>query len=195
MKQCTKCGKLLEDDSKFCYGCGAKLDAPQPAAQPAAQPAYQPQPAAQPAYQPQPAYQAQYNYAAAAPAVDPYDHTSEFTKEDISSNKVISMLVYLMGFVGIIIALLASNTSKFAAYHVRQALKFTVVEILMAIILVVGAIINIIPFLGWFIYILALLAYVGLSGTFFVLKIICFFQICKGKAKEPVIIRSLGFLR
>ena len=29
----------------------------------------------------------------------------------------------------------------------------------------------------------------------FVLKIIAFFQVCGGKAKEPSIIRSLGFLR
>lgn len=28
-----------------------------------------------------------------------------------------------------------------------------------------------------------------------VLRIISFFQICSGKAKEPAIIRSLGFLR
>ena len=28
-----------------------------------------------------------------------------------------------------------------------------------------------------------------------VLKVICFFQICSGKAKEPAIIRSLGFLK
>ena len=27
-----------------------------------------------------------------------------------------------------------------------------------------------------------------------VIKIICFFQVCKGKAKEPAIVRSLGFL-
>ncbi len=31
--------------------------------------------------------------------------------------------------------------------------------------------------------------------VFFVIRIICFFQICCGKAKEPVIIRSLGFLK
>ena len=28
-----------------------------------------------------------------------------------------------------------------------------------------------------------------------VLKVICFFQICNGKAKEPAIIRGLGFLK
>ena len=69
-----------------------------------------------------------------APAFDPTDHTAEFDPKDISDNKVISMLVYLMGVPGIIIALLAANTSKYAAFHVRQALKISVVEILLGIV-------------------------------------------------------------
>ena len=32
-------------------------------------------------------------------------------------------------------------------------------------------------------------------AVLFVVRIICFFSICKGQAKEPPIIRSLGFLR
>ena len=64
---------------------------------------------------------------------DPYDHTSEFTAKDISDNKVIAMLVYLMGTVGIIIALLASKDSPYLSFHVRQALKFTVLEVLPVI--------------------------------------------------------------
>ena len=35
------------------------------------------------------------------------------------------------------------------------------------------------------------IAYIVLA----VVKIICFFQICSGKAKEPAIIRSFGFLK
>lgn len=186
MKQCPKCGKMLEDDARYCYGCGAMFEEPKPAQPVQEAPQYQ-QPA--PQYQPQPQYTPN-----AAPA-DSFDHTAEFTAEDISGNKVISMLVYLMGWVGIVIALLASSTSKYAAFHVRQALKFTVVEMLMPIALGVGAIINIIPFLGWFVYILAAIAAGVLYIIFFVLKIICFFQICKGQAKEPAIIRNLGFLK
>lgn len=129
------------------------------------------------------------------PVADPYDHTAEFTAEDISANKVISMLVYLMGWIGIVIALLASNTSKYVAFHVRQALKFVVVETLLGIILGVGTVICIIPVLGWIVYILAAIGAVALYGIFFVLKIICFFQICKGQAKEPPIIRDLKFLK
>ncbi len=129
------------------------------------------------------------------PVVDIYDHTADFDAKDISDNKVIAMLVYLMGPIGIIIALLAGNTSAYAAFHVRQALKITAVEILSSIALVVGAVINIIPFLGWFVYILAGIAYLVLAVALFVVRIISFFQICKGKAKEPAIVRSLKFLR
>lgn len=120
----------------------------------------------------------------AAAAQDPFDHTAEFDAKDISDNKVISMLVYLLGPIGIIIALLASNTSKYAAFHVRQSLKFTVVEILLSICTAL---------LFW--TIIVPIAAGGFAIFLMVVKIICFFQICKGQAKEPVFIRSLGFLR
>lgn len=46
------------------------------------------------------------------PAYDPYDHTAEFDPKDISDNKVFAMLCYLMDFIGIIVALLATHSSK-----------------------------------------------------------------------------------
>ena len=119
-----------------------------------------------------------------APAFDPTDHTAEFDPKDISDNKVISMLVYLMGIPGIIIALLAANTSKYAGFHVRQALKISVVEILLGIVTAL---------LFWT-FIVPIVAGVMLL-VLLVIKIICFFQICQGKAKEPAIISSLNFLK
>ena len=116
-----------------------------------------------------------------APAYDPYDHTAEFDPKDISDNKVFAMLCYLMDFIGIIVALLATHSSKYTMFHVRQALKITVVSILSVFVLII-------PFLGW-------IAFPILQGIIWVIKIISFFQICSGKAKEPAIIRSFGFLR
>lgn len=171
MKYCPHCSAQLQDDAYFCPNCGTQFVQQQQA--------YAPQ-------QQAPVY------------VDPkaiYDHTAEFDPKDISDNKVISMLVYLMGWIGIVIALLASSTSKYAAFHVRQALKITVVETLLPICLLVGAVVNIIPILGTIVYVLAAIAAGGLSIAFFVVKIICFFQICKGQAKEPAIIRGLAFLK
>lgn len=111
----------------------------------------------------------------------PTDHTAEFDPKDISDNKVFAMLCYLMDFVGIIIALLATHSSKYTMFHVRQALKITVVSILSVFVIII-------PILGW-------IAFPILQIILWVIKIISFFQICSGKAKEPAIIRSFGFLR
>ena len=83
-------------------------------------------PPQQNAVPPQPAF---------APAYDPYDHTAEFDPKDISDNKVFAMICYLMGFIGIIVALLATNSSKYAMFHVRQALKIEVASILSILFL------------------------------------------------------------
>ena len=120
----------------------------------------------------------------ASGATPSYDHTAEFDPKDISNNKVIAMLCYLLGTIGIIIALLAANKSDYAAFHVRQALKCTVVSILLGICAVVLAITIIVP-------IAAVVCYIIL----FVLRIMAFFSICSGKAKELPIIRSLNFLK
>lgn len=161
MKNCTKCNAPLDDNAEFCTKCGEK----QPVGQQAA---------------PQTNFQQQPYYT----APNPYDHTAQFDAADISSNKVLAMLVYLLGTVGIIIALLAGNNSPYIAFHVREALKFVVINTLLAIIGVVLAFTIIVPIL------------VGISVVvLFVVKIITFFQICGGKAVEPCIIRSLSFLK
>lgn len=159
MKICPNCNNQIDDSAAFCTNCGTQFAAQA-----------QPQAAA-----PQQAY---------APAYDPYDHTAEFDPKDISDNKVFAMLGYLLGTVGIIIALLASHSSAYTMFHVRQALKFTVVTILMLICTL---------FLFW--TIIVPIAFGIMATILAVIKIICFFQICSGKAKEPAIIRSLGFLR
>lgn len=162
MKVCPNCQAQLDDAAVFCPNCGSQFVAPQQA------PVYA---APQPAYAP-------------APVVDPTDHTAEFDPKDISDNKVIAMLVYLLGAIGVIIALLGSNSSPYVAFHVRQALKFLVVEVLVGICIALLFFTIIVPIVGGI-----------FLGVLEVIKIICFFQICSGKAKEPVIIKSIGFLK
>ena len=157
MKYCPKCGAQMEDNAVFCPNCGNNA---QPNGSPNQAPVY------------------------AAPEPDPFDHTEEFDAKDISENKVLCMLVYLMGAIGIIYALLAGKDSKYVAFHVRQALKFEVVTILLGIIMALLCLTIIVPIVGGVCLVIVL-----------VLKVICFFQICSGKAKEPAIIRSLGFLK
>ena len=116
--------------------------------------------------------------------VPPYDHTAEFDAQDISKNKVLAMLCYLMGTTGIIIALLGSNHSPYAGFHVRQSLKFTVINILLLLVGLILCWTFIVP-----------IACVVFYCVLLVVKIICFFSVCVGKAKEPAIIRSFGFLK
>lgn len=171
MKTCHVCGTQVEDSAMFCGNCSANLGV---GAQQQNQGGFQ-QPQQQPVYQQQPAYQ--------QPVYDPYDHTAEFDPKDISDNKVISMLTYLLGTVGIIIALLAANNSPYASFHVRQSLKFVVITVLGAIVATLTC---------WLV--LPTIAYSIFLVVLFVVKIICFFQICSGKAIEPYIIRNFKFL-
>lgn len=160
MKQCQHCQTQLDDGAVFCATCGARVGQNAPENNvPPQQTAY-------------------------VPPIDPYDHTNEFDAADISNNKVISMLVYLMGTLGILIALIASSSSPYVAFHVRQALKFTVVNILLGIIALILCWTVIVPIVCGIMF-----------AVLFIIKIVCFFQICSGKAKEPAIIRDLGFLK
>ena len=165
MKICPNCNTQLDDSAAFCTNCGTQF-----ASQAQPQPQFTPMGAAMP--------QTQYI------PYDPYDHTSEFDAKDISDNKVFAMLGYLLGTIGIVIALLASGSSKYAMFHVRQALKFTVVNILMLLCTALLFWTFIVP-----------IAYAVMAAILTVIKIICFFQVCSGKAKEPAIIRSLNFLK
>lgn len=130
----------------------------------------------QPVYQ-QPVYPQQ-------PVYDPADHTAEFDPEDISQNKVIAMAAYILGTIGIIIALLAAPQSKYAAFHSRQALKLDIVSTLLLIVSAVLAFTFIVPIAG-----------AVCIAILFVVRIICFFQVCSGKAKDAAIIGKLPFLK
>lgn len=185
MKTCPNCGAQLVDEAMFCGKCGSQLkdenlnaretvQMETPAMEEPEKPYYdsgvnQHYSNAQSTYQPVP---------------EPWDHTAEYDAKDISDNKVVAMLGYLLGVFGIIIALLGSNTSPYAQFHVRQALKFLVVDALVTIIAVLLCWTIIVP------------AAAGIFEVILeVIKIICFISVCKGQAKEPAIIRGLEFLK
>lgn len=155
MAYCKNCGAQIPDDAVFCGNCGASAN-PQPETQPYVPPVY----------------------------VDPNDRTSEFDPADISENKVTAMAAYILGMVGIIIALLAAPNSKYAAFHSRQALKLEIVDVLLILISAVLAFTVVVPIAGGVCLLILL-----------VVRIICFFNVCSGKAKEAPIISSLGFLK
>ena len=119
---------------------------------------------------------AQQNYA-----YDIKDHTAEYSPADISDNKVFAMSANLLGIVGVIITLLAAQKSPYAMFHARQSMKISICEVLSALLLIV-------PILGWIACPICLL-------ILFVVRVILFFQVCKGEAKEAPIIGNLGFLK
>lgn len=210
MKICKNCRAEIQDGAAFCTHCGTKVEEqrveeqrvePEKTEQ-AAQPVEPEQTSGQsqaesqnagaqnvnygqnPNYGQSQNYGQQGGYQPNYTPYDPYDHTSEFTAKDISDNKVIAMLVYLMGTIGIIVALLASKDSPYLSFHVRQALKFTVLEVLTGII----------TLLLFWTFIVPIAA--GIFGiVLYVCKIIAFFSICKGNAKEPYVVRSFNFLK
>lgn len=180
---CPKCGAQVAEDSAFCPICGIQIAGQPPIDNHQAptqnQPPMNNQPPVQPQYPPQyaqpPVQQVVYTIT---------DHTAEFSAEDISANKVTAMAPYLLGVIGIIIALLAGSQSPFASFHSRQALKIELVSVLIGIISLVLCWTFIVPFAGSICYLILL-----------VVKVICFFQVCSGKAKDAPIVGSLPFLK
>ena len=116
--------------------------------------------------------------------VNPYDHTAEMDPKAISENKVVAMLPYLIGWVGIILCALLSANSKFASFHVREALKLTVCKILVVIVGVVLFWTFIVPLLAGLLYF-----------VLWVVGIIGFFNVCRGKAVSLPVVKGLGFLK
>lgn len=170
---CNKCGMQNNDDAAFCLNCGESFSAQQGQNS-----------------QPNQQWQQPYNqqpYGQQIPYRNPYDHTAEFDHKDICDNKVYAMLPYLLGWIGVIVALLASklNTSgsSYTEFHVRQSLKLTVVNNLLMIVALVLCWTFIVPVVCVIMWIIL-----------WVVKIIGFFSVCSGNAKELPIIRSLGFL-
>lgn len=181
---CPKCGSEVSEGSAFCTKCGASLAANNGMPQGAPQQDYQQAGNGMPYGNPQMNNGVPPYGMPQQPYVDPKDHTGEFDPKDISDNKVMAMLPYLMGTIGIIIALLASRESAFTYFHVRQALKISVVTILVGLITAVLCWTVIVPIAG------AVCAVILL-----VVRIISFFQVCFGKAKEVAIVSSFGFLK
>ena len=173
MKQCPNCRNQIPDDASFCPVCGTSINGfhsfPEP---------YPPQGAQ--------ANTPVYTVPAYAPPVlkiNPYDHTSNFDPQDIATSKLYCMACYLLDFVGIFLALMGAKDSAYGQFHIRQAMKFTILEALLGLCAGIFCWTLVIPVLAAIALILLL-----------VLKFLVFIQLCKGKAIEPPVIRKLKFL-
>lgn len=164
MKTCPKCNTQLSDDAMFCTNCGTSFQNATP----------QPQ---------QNAYQ---NTQPVAAAVNVYDHTAEFDVQDVHDNKIFAILCYIMGIVGVVVALLARSSvnSPYLSFHIKQALKISITTVLIGMISAILCWTCIVPIAGFV-----------CIGILEVVSIICFFQTCFNKSVEAPIVRSLPFLK
>lgn len=167
MKNCPNCHNQAKDDALFCPVCGTMLDVvPQPPKE-----YYQPEPQPIPVSMP------------VIVVPDRYDHTDDYTADDIRENKLPCMCAYLLDFVGVIIALLMSPTSEYAKFHICQSLRFTVLEVLLTFASAA---------LCWT-FIAPIAGVIGIL-VISILKLVCFIDVCKGQAKDAAILRNIKFL-
>ena len=119
------------------------------------------------------------------------DYSSNFNPKDISENKVSAMTAYLLGPIGIIIALLIARDSPYTAFHVRQALKLTVSSVTLELVAAILALFAMIPLVG-IIFKLVLVIIGAMWFGVLVLRLIAIAQVCDGEAREPAIIGKMN---
>ena len=154
MAFCSKCGSEIPEGTAFCAACGTPVGA---GASAGAAPVY---------------------------ATSEFDHTAEFNAKDISDNKVFAMMSYLLGPVGAVLTYLGAKDSAYAMFHAKEALKYTVVVIVLGVLTALLCWTCIVPIVG------------GIAITVVtVCDFISFINVCKGLAIEMPIIRSIKWLK
>ena len=169
MAFCGNCGTKIDDNAKFCPGCGQAVEAP--ATEQIKTEATE-QPKAEQA-------QGQQNDLSAkiANLNNTKDTTDQFDKDDIEKNKAMGLLAYILFF----IPLLAAKDSPFARYHANQGLVLFLCGL-------ISSVLWIIPILGWIIAPI-------LSIVITILAVIGIINALNGKAKELPIIGKFKILK
>ncbi len=167
MANCTKCGAALVDGEKFCGACGTAVSSVEDKVNAAAEKAS----------------------AKFEEITNTTDTTSEYTQQDIESNKAMAILSYL--FLLVFVPIFAAKESKYARFHANQGLVLTIAVIAFWIVDVILSIIFAFIGLGWLISIIGWLVWV----LFFVFEIIGLVNASQGKAKELPIIGKIRILK
>ncbi len=184
MKTCPNCGNQVADDAAFCNNCGVAMPAPvkeqttEQNVQQNPQPQVNQQSNAGPQPNPQQNFQ-QAPYQQVYQPYDPSDHSKEFDPKDVEDNKMFAVAAYLLGMVGIVIALLANT--PYTRFHAKNSLKLEIAGILSMVLLII-------PFLG-------IVAFVICVVIIAVLKIIAIVWAFIGKSKDLPIINSISFMK
>jgi len=180
MKFCGKCGTKIEDNIKFCPGCGSPTDAPQEQQSQQAQPQQTPHP-----------QQNQNSFGETFQNLNnTADTTAEFDQNDINTNKGMAILAYFGPLV--LIPIFAAKQSKFARYHSNQGLLLLIAAVAWSI--VYGIINAILLAISWRLYTVSSIIGI-LSIVFFVLFIIGIINASNGRAKELPLIGKFKILK
>lgn len=182
MKICPACNSVMDDNVLFCTVCGSKFSETNDGgfANTNDSGAYSSNSTS---------YNnsfgnTQYDNAGGVFTADTSDHTAEFDVEDVASNKLFAMLIYIGSVVGLIVAILMKKDSPYLDFHIRQGVKIYITELLF-----------ILPcaLLSWLV-IPAIIAMI-VAVILLVIRVICFVQVAQGKSKEPEIIKTIDFLK
>lgn len=186
MKLCPNCNHTLNDDATFCANCGCSVANFTQAQQPVQDNNnnFNQQNYNQNNFNQNNFNQNNFNQQNYAPQMpmNNFDHTAEFSAQDVSEHKLYALITYVTPVMGIILSSLAcrNDNSAFLKFHNKQALKIVVLQIILIAFLII-------PFLGYF-------AAAICEIILLVVQIICFVRVCKNKSIEPPIVRGFGFL-
>jgi uncharacterized membrane protein/ribosomal protein L40E len=150
MAVCKTCGASLSEEVKFCPRCGSPMSAEENGA------------ASGGANR-----SSSFNKQTFDDMMNTEDVTANMDPEDIQKNKVMAVLAYL-GFL-ILIPIFTATDSRFARYHVGQAINLWAAEVILSLIVsifkwipVIGVIIRILSWIvGIVIFVLAVLGLVN----------------------------------
>ena len=118
MKFCGKCGTQVNDEVKFCPGCGASVEAPVNEQTPPTE---------------QPANESSNAFVDKVKGLNnTKDETAEYDAKDISDNKGMAILSYFGPLV--LIPILAKKESKFARFHANQGLVLFIADVAYGIV-------------------------------------------------------------
>ena len=142
----------------------------------------------------------------------PYDHTMEFSPEEISKGKAFAMVNYLLGIIGVFFCQMMRG-SEYVKFHVRENCKYIVLKVLCSLAFGILAALfyglaaatrTFVVYDGYYRVRMGGLAIVGnifagigmvLVLAISVMQLISFFTVCSGRSVEGLVVRHFRFMK
>lgn len=164
MEKCRFCGEELENGAAFCSNCGGKVEADANSDR---------------------SFSDEVNDKINE-FTNTADTTSEYTTDDINSNKIMAVLSYL-GIL-VLIPVFAAKNSPFARFHANQGIVLAISEIVINLVI---SVLSDFPAIGRLFTLIGGIADVA----FLVFVIIGIINAVNGKAKELPVIGKIRILK